>query len=209
MVSASILEFFSKFSQEITVSAIIAMVATIWFSVRAQQRWIKRSFFERVGVSLNYVVDGKLKIRTLQEQGCAEVFNNSSVVKQVMKAARKQKVEGILNLPEKEYWYFLNPVLNAISEQFATGFVREEAGLGAQSQTYLLFLTGGSGPNMRQGKVRAMLIREELLLETATLKPTFSNSFHELRWKTLQAARQEWVDSKGETARIRRISLAV
>ena len=205
----SFLEFFNAFSREIIVSLLIAFLATIGLGIRAQRRWLKRSFFERVSVSLNYVIDGQFRIRTLQEKASVEVFRNNSVVKQVMKAALSRKTEGILDLPEDDYWYYLNPVLNCISEQFATGFVREEAGLGGETQTYLLFLTGGYNPQMRQGKVRAMLVRESLLLETETLQPEFRNEFHKMRWSTLQDVRREWVESKGATKRIRKISLPV
>jgi len=191
------------------IGLIFPLLVTLWLLIRTQRRWLRRSFFERVSVSLNYVVDGKFRIRTLQEKACVDVFRNGTVVNKIIAAAKKQKGEGILDLPEDEYWYFLNPVLNSISEQFAAGFVREEAGCACSTQKYLMFLTGGQDESMRQQKIRALLIREELLLKTEEVTPEFRNPFQGLRWQTLQKARREWVDSGGKTKRIREISLAV
>jgi hypothetical protein len=191
------------------IALIFPLLVTLWVLVRTQRRWLQRRFFDRVAVSLNYVVNGSFEIRTLQERSCMEVFRNSSVVNLIIAAAKKKNEEAILDLPEKDYWYVLNLVLNTISEQFAVGFVREEAGCNSCPVRYLLFLTGGQDKSMRQNKIRALLIREELLLQTADFKPQFKNEFRGLRWQTLQKVRQEWVDTQGKTKRIREIFLAV
>lgn len=201
------LNLINEASRQILISVVIAGLAGIWVALRAQRRWIGRNFFDRVSVSLNYVVDGVFQIRTLQERACVDVFRNASVVKAVRKASRARKTEGILDLPRDDYWYYLNPVLNSISELFAEGYVEEASGSPIDSRTFLLFLTGFDSPAARQGKIRAMLITEDLLLQTAGEPPSFRNDFHRLRWETLQEVRAEWVESEGKTPRIRTISL--
>lgn len=186
-------------------SLIIGALLGRW---RGWLRFARRAFFDRITVSLNFVEDGQLVIRTLIERAGAEVFRNSEMLRIVMRAARNGK-GALLDLPADDYWYYLNSVLNAVSEHFAEGYVRQEAGLGAAPQTYLLFLTCEREGRVRQQKVRAMLIRESLLLQTDSVRPHFHNEFHESRWNTLKTVRDEWVSSGGQTPRIRKISICV
>lgn len=177
---------------------------------RAWKRFADRSFFDRITVSLNYVEEGQFKIRTLLERSALEIYRNAAMARAITDACAKKNSGPLLDLPEKDYWYYLNPVLNAISEHFAEGYVRREAGAGAVEHTYLLFLTceNGEGVAVRQRKVRAMLIREQTLLATIDLIPRFRNEFQEARWNTLRQIREEFATNP-ETKRIRKISICV
>ncbi len=177
---------------------------------RAWKRFADRSFFDRVTVSLNYVENGQFKIRTLLERSALEIFRNAEMTRAVMEACAKKGKGPLLALPDNDYWFYLNPVLNAISERFAEGFVRREAGTGAAEQTYLLFLTceNDDGVMVRQRKVRAMMIREQTLLATIELTPEFRNPFQAARWETLRKVREEWATNP-DTKRIRKITICV
>lgn len=177
---------------------------------RAWKRFADRSFFDRITVSLNYVEDGEFKIRTLLERSTMEIFRNAEMSRTVQQACARRGPSPFLALPEETYWYYLNPILNAISELFADGFVRHESGLGGQEQTYLLFLTCENDPDaiIRQRKVRVMMIREQTLLDCAALTPSFRNAFQEARWQALRKVREELV-TLPETKRIRRITVCV
>ena len=203
----SIQDLVTKYGAEALLSVVSFAVGTLIGRWRAWRRWTERSFFDRVNVSLNFVEGGELKIRTLLEESSVQVFRNAEMVRQVTNAARSG--EGpLLDLPLEDYWYYLNAVLNVVSARFAEGFVRQEAGqAGVVAHKYLLFLTCENDGPVRQRKVRAMLIREELLTAAPTTEPRCLNPFHQARWNTLQAVAEEYASSGGDTPRIRNISL--
>jgi hypothetical protein len=205
----AILQLVRSHGAEAALSLVSLVVGGLIGRWRGWVGFARRAFFDRVTVSLNYVDGGQFRVRTLSERNAAEVFRNSEMLRAVMKAARRRGRNALLDLPDADYWYYLNAVLNTVSEQFAEGFVREEAGLEARSQEYLLFLTCEREGRVRQHKVRAMLIREALLLQTAQTKPQFKNEFQASRWETLGNVREEWVSSGGKSPRIRKIAICV
>ncbi len=198
-----------QFGPQIALSLASFVLGGLLGRLQAWRHWSRRAFYDRVTVSLNFVLDGQLQIRTLLERSSVDVFRNAHMLRRVLRAARRGDGTPLLALPDDDYWYYLNAVLNVISEQFAEGHVRQEAGLGPEAQTYLLFLTSERERPMRQQKIRAMLLRESLLSDAATLTPTFRNEFHQGRWHTLREVAREWADSQGRSPRIRRITLCV
>ncbi len=159
-----------------------------WFfgKRKASKDWEKREFFDRLNVSLNIIRDGKLKLRTLNETRCELLFPNSKAAQAVIDAAKKTTLEDpILPLPEKDYWYYLNAVLNEISEQFATGALREDLGLPVTCDQFVICLTSEVDDNVRMRKVRAMVIRKSLLENLPEERPKLARKGHDTRWKTL------------------------
>ena len=160
-----------------------------WFvgKRKASKDWEKREFFDRLNVSLNIIRDGKLKLRTLNETRCDLLFPNSKAAETVIEAAKKTTLEDpILDLPEKDYWYFLNAVLNEIAEQFAAGAIREDLGLPVTCEQFVICLTSEVDDNVRMRKVRAMVIRKSLLENLPAERPKLSREEHDTRWGTLQ-----------------------
>jgi hypothetical protein len=208
-----VLETVVAFLQDHWIEGVVSVASLVVGGMLGRwQAWVgfsRRVFFDRITVSLTFVEDGELCIRTLLERNAAEVFRNGHMLRRVMAAARKRSEDALLPLPLPEYWFYLNAVLNVISEQFAQGYVREEAGLPVETQTYLLALTCERDRKVRQTKVRAMLVREELLRSMDQVQPTFKNEFHAGRWATLQRVRDEWIRTEGTTERIRRIVISV
>jgi hypothetical protein len=153
---------------------------------RAKAKWQKREFGDRLNVSLNILTDGRLFIRTLLEKGLAEVFLNSAAV-DVVTAATKQTTgaDPILPLPKEDYWYYLNAVLNEISERFADGQVKRDLGQPVNCGSYAMCLTYESVGQLKTRKVRAMLIRKETLLSLPVEPPKFTSEHHITRWETL------------------------
>ncbi len=195
---------------EVMLSAVSLVVGGALGRWQASRRFARREFFDRVNVSLNYVQDGKFLIRTLLERGSTEVFRNPAMARKVARAATERHGGPILALPDDDYWVYLNAVLNVISEQFADGFVRQESKMQTAELEYLLFLTSEYSPASRQRKIRAMLIREDLLMNIEEVQlPRFRNAYHQARWESLREVRAEWVESKGQTPRIREIAICV
>jgi len=159
-----------------------------WFfgKRRARREWRAREFLGRLNFSLNTLDDGVLKIRTLSEKSCADVFLNQVAADCVTATAKLTTPENpTLPLEQDEYWFYLNSVLNELSEQFAQGLLRRDMGLPVKSEEYVICLTAESAGEMKTRKVRAMVIRKSLLTNLPHEQPKFEAKSHATRWTTL------------------------
>lgn len=161
---------------------------------RAHNRWLRREFFDRINISLNILSNNQLQIRTLLEKPCRDVFLNSRICKNVVDAAKKTTAEdSLLPLPVEDYWYYLNPVLNEVSEQYSLGYLRRDAGEPVKSVQYLACITCEAAGTLRQRKVRAMLIQKDALTSlSAENPPQLESENHSTRWNTLQQLASEY-----------------
>ena len=154
---------------------------------RAAQSWKKREFFNRLNVSLNSLRDGKLLIRTVLEKTCEDVFLNKVAVERLLRAAQKTTIENpFIPVAKEDRWFYLNAVLNELSETFAEGLFRREAGKPHECLRYLICLTNECDGDVKTRKVRAMVIRKDSLLNLPKEQPTLESQSHSIRWKTLQ-----------------------
>ena len=187
----------------------LVLMAIGWYlgHRRASADWKKQEFLDRLNLSLNSIDDGTLKIRTLSEKRCEEVFLNSAAAETVKKVARKTTgANPILPIPVTENWYYLNAVLNDVSEQFAAGFLKRDMGGKVTSATYLIVLTCEAEGEMKTRKIRAMVIQKSLLGNLPIEMPTLQSPHHETRWKTLQFLAAEYLR---DPARFLEVELAV
>lgn len=174
-----------------TVSSFV--VGRYWGRWRAHREWHTKDFLGRIIVSLNIFADGYLKIRTVIEKSLEEVFLNQIAIEKVQAASRQCTVENpIMPIAAADRWYLLNFVLNAVAEHFVAGQIRQDAGEKVTVVRYALFLTAELVGEERIRKVRAMLVREELLRNFPYLDtmPKLENAWHEDRIKTLRKAAQ-------------------
>lgn len=154
---------------------------------RAKRLWARREFFDRVNVSLNSIQNGKLVLRTLMEKRCEEIFLNQAASRVVVAASQKTTADDpLLRLPESDYWYYLNAILNEISEKFATGAIRKDLGAPVTCAQYVVCLTCEAAGSLRQKKLRVMVIRKDLLENLPEETPAFDSPNHQTRWNTLQ-----------------------
>lgn len=187
-------QFFKVLSDYITEHWLKVVTATVFIIAgwvigqrRLKRQWEKKEFLDRINISLNSIVDGKLLIRTLVEKKAEDIFLNSVAAKQIIAAAADTTAEDpIIPLPKEEYWYYLNSVLNEISERFALGLMKRDIGVEVKSETYLVCLTNECDGDLRTRKIRAMVVLKKLLTKLPKESPTFENPHHLRRWKTLQ-----------------------
>jgi hypothetical protein len=171
------------------------LMAVGWYigKWRARAHWKKQEFLDRLNVSLNTIDNGTLKIRTLSEKRCEEVFLNSVAADTVQKFARQTTAnDPVLPIPLNDTWYYLNAVLNDLSEQFATGLMKRDMGTGVCNATYLVALTCESAGDMRTRKIRAMVTRKSLLTNLPAEMPKLESPNHHTRWQTLQFLAAEY-----------------
>lgn len=172
-----------------------AFTAVGWLIARrrAASEWKQREFYHRLNFSLNSVIDGTLKIRTLAEKSCREVFLNDAAVRQLTRLAQETRPGNpILPIPKDDCWYFLNAALNELSEQFADGLIAREAGRPVTAVNYLICLTNESDGDVRTRKIRALVVRKSLLTDLPKETPAFESPNHRIRWQTLQFMAQTW-----------------
>lgn len=154
---------------------------------RAWSQWRKKDFLGRLNVSLNMICNGRLQIRTIVEKSLEEVLLNALAVRTVRKAAKRTtEANPLLPLPRDDVWYILNAVLNEVAERFSAGEVRRDMGMAVTTQHYLICLTRERAGEVKTQKVRAMLIRKDLLLNLPNEMPQLESPNHETRFRTLQ-----------------------
>ncbi len=173
----------------VKVATAILFMAIGWIvgRRRARAEWRRREFYDRMNISLNAVRDGLLTIRTIAEKSCTEILLNSVAVAALTDAARHTTVDDpLLELPEHDYWYYLNAVLNEVAQKFGEGQIRRDMGLPVTTARYILCLTSECAGEVRMRKIRAMLIQKSLLLHLPAEEPKFESPNHAIRWQTLK-----------------------
>jgi hypothetical protein len=174
------------------VKALVPILAVVlgWYAKRLIDwfRWSRKQFLHRMIVSLNTLDGDKLLIRTIFEKSVEEVFLNSVATNIVLSAAANTtNKDPLLQLPKEDAWHILNSVLNAVAEEFSEGVVRRDMGLPTKTERYCLCLTHEVADDVKQDKIRVMMIRSELLANLPAKAPHFELAHHQLRFQTLQA----------------------
>jgi hypothetical protein len=183
----SVRQLITEHSVKLLTAAAFTFVGWMFGRWRAARSWRKREFFNRLNVSLNTLHEGKLLIRTVLEKTCEEILLNSVAVERLIKVAQKTTKESpIIPIEKDDRWFYLNAVLNEISETFAEGLFRREAGKPYDAVRYLICLTNECDGEVKTRKIRAMVIRKETLINLPKDTPTFESPNHKIRWTTLQ-----------------------
>ncbi len=189
---AKVLEAAGKYLEEHWIELLFAIgsMAFGWFLGvwRSRSKWAKKEFLDRLNISLNIFRDGDLLIRTVSEKACDEVFLSKLATDRLKRAANGTTAENpLLELEKDDYWYYLNAVLNEISEQFALGQIRRDAGADVTVARYAICLTSEAAGTAKTRKIRAMMLRKDLFERIASgEQPNFEHENHKTRWKTLQ-----------------------
>jgi hypothetical protein len=189
----------AEYTKRVIVTALVAATtsgATFaftwwWARRRARRQWDAKEFLDRIIVSLNTFSDGTLKIRTVMERSLDEMFLNKLAVAKVWAAARATTVDNpMMPIAREDRWFLLNFVLNAVAEHFVAGHFKRDAGLPVTTVKYALFLTCELVGDERIRKVRAMLVRQDLLdqFPYPDSMPTLENPWHADRIVTLRRA---------------------
>jgi hypothetical protein len=162
-----------------------------WGRHQAKKQWQNKLFLGRINISLNSISNGWLKIRTIFERSLEDVFLNPVAVEKVRWASQRTTTDNpVLPIAKEDRWYLLNFVLNAVAERFSSGPVRYDAGEPLRPVTYLVFLTCEVLDADRIRKVRAMMLRKELLEDFPFVDamPKLERDWHRDRIVTLRRA---------------------
>ena len=189
----------------IVSAAIFTVAGWVLGNWRAKRRWRNREFYDRLNFSLTRLdppadsnskgATPTLRIRTLAETNCGDVFLNDAARDAVIAAARRTTpADPTLPLPEADYWFYLNAVLNELSEMFKQGHLRQDLGYEVRSDTYLVSLTSEAAGAVRTRKVRAMVLKKSLLADLPKTQPNCERPTHATRWDTLKLLSAEYAE---------------
>jgi hypothetical protein len=192
-----VLEFVTDYVHDhwtkLAMAALFMAIGWLFGKRRARGEWRRREFYNRVNISLNAIREGTLRIRTIAERHCSDVFLNSVATDALINAARDTTPENpMIALPAHDYWFYLNAVLNELSEKFGEGQIRRDMGLPVTTATYVICLTSESAGEVRTRKIRAMLIQKELLEKLPENEPNYESPNHATRWITLKYLAKEF-----------------
>ena len=172
---------------KIAVAAAFTILGWLFGRWKAARDWRRREFFNRLNISLNSIIDGKLLIRTVAEKSCEEVFLNRVAVERLLQAAQNTTPnDPLVPLIPDDRWFYLNAILNEVSEKFSAGLFLREAARPHDAVRYLICLTNECDGDVRTRKIRAMVIRRDRLLSLPAEQPALESPHHSVRWKTLQ-----------------------
>ncbi len=170
---------------------VAALAGRSWGRYQAKRKFERRDFLDRLHVSLNMLGGGQLRIRTVVERPLADVVLNEVVKNKITAAARRATSENpILMLPEQDASFVYNCVINTTAEHFCSGCVRADSGHPVNTTVYALFLTCEPVSDMRQQKIRAVLVKRQHLIEFpyADSVPQLEHKWHSDRVNTLRCA---------------------
>jgi hypothetical protein len=195
--------FWQELLQRISNNIIMLVITTVasfifgrwWGNRQAHREWQRKEFYNRINISLNILTEGRLKIRTIMERSLEQVFTNKIAVEKVMAASQKTTIANpMLPIAKEDSWYLLNFVLNAVAEHFSAGQVRQDAGVPVTKIAYVICLTCEVVGEERIRKVRAMMVRQDVL-ENFPYKdgmPELENPWHETRVQTIRTASEQY-----------------
>lgn len=180
-------------SVKVIIGFLLMVVGWYFGRRRARDHWKKQEFLDRLNVSLNMIDGGTLKLRTLSEKRCENVFLNTVAAEAIQQFARRTTAaDPILPIPQADMWYYLNAVLNDLSEQFAYGILRRDQGAPVSTAEYLVTLTCEVAGDIRTRKIRAMVMRKSLLTQLPAEPPRLEAERHGTRWRTIQTLAAEY-----------------
>jgi hypothetical protein len=182
----TLLDYFREKWPELLWIVVAAGVPAYVAARRARSRWRRSDFLNRLNVTLTSIEDGTLRIRTILEMDCEEIFLNPSAAKTIVRLAKRTTAEDpILPMPKDDSWQYLNTILNEVSERFAAGQIKRDLGMPVERGRYLLCLTCERAGPVRTQKIRGMLVRKSLLTSLPDEEPAYESPTHVTRWQTL------------------------
>ena len=178
---------------------LFGLVCAFFGSWQGRRSLKKRNFRNLMNFSLNIVENGHLKIRTLIEKPCKDVFLTPSITKLVNQAANKTTSEdSLLPIDKEHYWVCLNNALNEVSQRFAEGFLRLDIEQSGNSDIYVMCLTFevADAKKMKTKKIRSMLIKKSILENFPEGELQVERPTHNTRITTLRQLARDYQDEK-------------
>ena len=178
------------------VTALAAALLAYW---AAWRRFTARDFLYRVNFSLNFVENNQLHLRTLKESDIDQIILNNkhgrNMLLKAARAARSSAKTPFLDLTPEDTFLVLNAILNELSESFAAGALARSMGRPVQAKWYVFGVTCEWDDEVKNRKIRVMIIAEDLLEKLDRL-PTleYQHPWHHVRHETLLTMRKLYQD---------------
>lgn len=176
---------------KIVCGVLLAFGGTLLARWKQKRDYYRREFLQRLNLSLNFIEDGFLRIRTIFEMNLGDVLFNQELVNKVLKASKGKSV--ILKMDKETQWLVNNSILNEIAERFAEGQLAHSQGMEVSTEPYLFCLTCEKDDDVRIRKLRVMLIHASMIDRILNNDPPqYERPYHNVRWGTLQDMAKTW-----------------
>ncbi|MEM1227683.1 MAG: hypothetical protein AAGJ40_18440 [Planctomycetota bacterium] len=173
--------------------AVAAGVASALAGRRSVAQWQQREFLDRLNVSLTYIDQGTLQIRTILEMDVEDIFLNRAAASELVKLAKGTTPENpLIPIKAEDRWYYLNAVLNEVSERFAEGHMKHAVGADVTEEQFLIALTCERAGRVRTQKIRALLMKQSFLENLPEDEPSYESPNHAKRWESMQFLAEQW-----------------
>lgn len=161
---------------KVVVTLVVSFASSIWGWIWARRKWKSRQDTGVIHYSQSSFVDcfsgpeRKLMGRTLvldvyAENQLKDEISHPIARKLIRRAADKTTVDQpFLLFPEDDRWYVLNIIRLAIAEQFRAGAAAKLASKASVQVVNCVFaITFERYPQMKQGKIRVMIVKRDVL----------------------------------------------
>ncbi len=108
-------------------------------------------------------------------------------------------VSPFVSLPDRSLLTWNNQLVNEVSSIVAAGHIAADMGLPVRTMTYVMTLVVEQTTEGTSRKIRALLIRKDVLKSLVTTpEPTFEHKSYLIRWRTLlQMAAAAFPEQRG------------
>lgn len=178
--------------------------------------WQHKRFSNQVNFSLNLIEEKNkqsyLHIRTLFEDDALNVWLNEHGVAVVRKAAAKTTLEDpfIRISDQTERDAIMTGLLNVLSEKYSEAFIARSLGLQVHTDTFLFGLTWERYGEMKTEKLRAIVVRKNILERMQGTDIKTLEASHKPRLHTLKTMYRLWCSSNpNDIETIREVELGV
>jgi hypothetical protein len=181
------------------IGFLFGLLVGLFARYRSRKAWQRGHLIEQLNVSLNVLSGDELKIRTILERPIGEIILNQHARERVIAASKKTTDDDpLILLPGADHSFILNYILNATAEHFSAASVRADLGIPTLSAKYALFLTCEPATDERHRKIRAMLLKRDLMenfpYDDGAL-PKLERPHHADRIKTLRVASRKFKEN--------------
>jgi len=174
-----------------------------WYDARRQYQ--RRISLDRINVSLNTIDNDTLRIRTVLERPLNEVIPNQYLRDRIVSLARHATADdALLTLSPEDEKFAINFVINAVAELFSRGSIRRDMDRDVASAWYIIALACEPVSELRQQKIRALLVREDILEKFPYHEsmPTLEKQWHDDRVRTMRQMAGAFAQSPQAFARM-------
>jgi flagellar biosynthesis GTPase FlhF len=165
------------------------------FKYARWRQWKRRQFMTRMNFSINYVRNGRLRVRTLTEKPTEEVlYCNTVAVDRLTRAAMRCNAgEPFITMETSDESRLVHRAIdNDLSAMSATGYFYDQCQLPVVRKPFIFGIA--NEPGFALLKVRVIVIAEDQLRNLPPTMPELETPYHLHRWESLKVMKRRYFE---------------